>query len=266
MAFTLSIHFSGLCLFVPEPGTLNRMHVLLPSATGSMHHHVPVMQFDAAHLKPGGTSSPPTELAAQALVRGGQMVLGGGAGASTTVCPEIVDVAGVAGTSVLPHLLTGNGGGLLATRITLTEGRMEAVAPGLCWTWDPSQPSRRMAHQAWWEMTVSDSAIEIPWTALATGGEAPERPKLYPIGSAGNEKINVSILHLPREEHGFEPQAGMPPHNGVAEHFGMYYPLFGLNQVPRLPRNPVGGNCGPKGCDHRTPMGSSAFNCMLGAG
>lgn len=271
MAFTLSIHFSGLCLFVPERATAttpDRMHVLLPTAQDPAHYHVPVLQWDASHLLNPQTTTPapkPSRVMSAVPIRGGDMHLSGGSGANLSMCPEIVSVRSVAGRPVLPGLLTGSPGGLLASRITLTAGAMVAVSPGACWTWVYGA-RRCMAHNAWWEMPITGAEIQLPLTPLAGGPQVPTVPILYPMGPEGDQRVNVSVLHLPREELGFEPPPATPPPGGVAHHFSAYYPLFGVTPAPLLPRDPREEECGPTGCDHREWMGPSAFNCMLGGG
>lgn len=271
MSFTLRIKFTGSCLFAPHPaadGAPDRMQVLLPSGQGGHVHadpHIPVLQFDTAHLYAG---SSPSRVVTQVPIRSTTLTLDG-TGASQSICQQIVSVREVVGHGVLPEVLEDDPNGLLATRVTLAAGEMTAVARGVCWEWEPGRPHRRMAHAALWEIPMEGDDLTL--TLKKLGSDSPQPaviPTLYPF-TAGSERIvTVQVRHLPADELAIEPKQFDPPGPDFqAEHFAMYYPLFGIAHPPRLPRGPRGDlECGPAGCREFEDLGGTAFNCMVGGG
>jgi len=263
MPFTLRIRFSGLCLFAPQPaagGTPDRMHVLMPKATGA-HLHIPVLEFDAAHMLPGST---PGSAVTQLLLRESALTVEG-AGVDLKVCDEIVNVRDATSSPVLPDLYDGNPGGLLASRVTLLGGRMKRVSPGVCWKWVDGK-RRRMAHVAEWEMSMPGDALLWVLQQLPGGTTTPPAvPLLIPMGPSGGKLLNVRIRHLPADELTLErPDKPIPT---KADHFAHYYALFG-KPVTVLPTDPVDDpTCPPEqDCPHIVNSGESAYNCMLGTG
>ena len=262
MAFQLKIQFSGLCIFAVQPAEGEepvRMQVLLPRAEG-MHLHIPVLEFDAAYMVAG---SKPSKLVTQFPLRGSGSDVGGTT-LDPRICAEIVRVSeAVPGKFVLPDLFKKQAQPLLAARVTLYAGQMAQVAPGVCWRW-VGGAHRRMAHIAEWVVDVPDASLT--WALKDfEGNELGRSVVLHPMTtSSGQNVLNVRVRHLPAESLAVESVPSNPPI--TAEHFGHYYPLFGVATRPLLPREPVEMDCPPKDCTHMNFKGESAFNCMLGAG
>lgn len=265
MAFTLRIKFSGLCLFSHQAATGSqpaRIHVLMPTAV-QQHRHIPVLQFDAAHLTTCGGSS---EVVAQILLREYALTIDGPL-LDPGICSTIVDLREITGAPVMPSLYDSNPGGLLASRITLTGGRMASVDPGVTWEW-VSGTRRLMAHVAVWEIDLPGDAVRFRLENVGggTGATPPVLPLLIPNS---HKLLNVSIRHLPPEELALEtPPVSIPTQ---ADHVAMYYPLFSGTPPVILPKNPQEcqnrGECDPPvTCSEDGDAGESAFNCMLAVG
>jgi hypothetical protein len=270
MAFTLRVTFSGMCLFAPEVGSAtrpDRMHVLMPRATSHGHEdHVPIVEFDIAHLTPGTQN---TDIFAQWLLRSRGLKIEG-AGASLSVCHDVVSLYPVVGRRVPEELFEGNPGGVLTSRVTLGAGRMSAVAKGACWEWNPDEP-RRLAHQAQWSISnMPGDAYPIQLQGLTGGGGVGPVVQLHPIGEDELRVIQLYVSHLPSADMGPEPRdIPEPHHDSPAPHFDRYFDLYGPQTPIRLPRYRSDSQCpepDPTDCPILVGKGESAFNCMLATG
>jgi hypothetical protein len=272
MAFTLRITFSGLCLFVPEavgdPGT-GRMHVLMPSMGGHHHdpadRHIPVLSYDAGYLVQGAGTLGVTSVA---KLTGYQLAFGTGDAASTALCSQIVNLKEVTGRDVDADHLGADSKKKLVSRVTLREGAITRVAPGVCWEWKPGE-FRPVAHRVEWEIEdVPGDSLTITGQALRGGGPDRALGTLHAVDG----RINLEILHetpqdLPPDplpmEHQHPPMPGDSP-----KHFTAYYGLFGEPVPIVLPR--YWGKLSecpplPGGCPEIPPdMGGTAFTCLVG--
>ncbi len=271
MPFTLRIHFSGLCLFVPRRDTSNRMrmHVLMANATQGHHHgtrHFPVLRFDTAHLRPNQAGTDKVT-AYRDLSR--MRVEIGSAEASDVICPQIVRLREVTNRDVPDRMFQNSPGtAALGARVTVADGAMTLVGRGKCWEWAPGQ-AQRMAHFAIWEISMP-TADELRLRLDPLGsGTALELPVLYPIGAAAEPKfINLSVHHLPADELAPVPAHHATPGNGEpAWHFASYYDLYESLPHIRLPRFAGDACVLPENpCPEEATEGPSSFNCMLGSG
>jgi hypothetical protein len=265
MAFTLRIRFSGLCLFTVEPasgGNPEHVHVLLPKAVGSLHRHVPVLQFDPVHMLQGGSS---TNVAAQLLLRGFVLNVDG-PNLDSRICNGIVDLGQVTHGPVRTELFADDPNNLLAARVTLNGGKMTRLRRGKCWMWVNGE-RRRLAHVAEWEIAMPGNSVQWVLGKLAGSPEPPVVPQLYPTADG---ILNVLVRHLTPGDLAFEAEEPTPPVS--AEHFTLYYPLFEGNPGTAVPTDPIdppappAPPCGPvQDCTGEIiDTGETGFNCMLG--
>jgi hypothetical protein len=271
MSFTLRLHFSGLCLFVPEPvggGPSGRMHVLMPSMVGDQHdpadRHVPVIAYDAGYLAPDGQL---LGVSALARLTGHTFVPVAGAEAELRLCSQIVDLRAVTGRSVDPDHLADDTQYKLASRVTLGAGRITRVSPGLCWEWGPGE-LRPIAYRVEWVIPdVEGDRFTLVSEPIGGGGVPRHMGTLFPVNGA----LNLEVLHetpqdLPPDPLPVEFQS--PPMPGESpRHFAAYYSLFGGPVPIRMPR--YWGSLAdcpplPGGCETIPPgMGGMPFNSLV---
>lgn len=273
MAYTLRITFSGLCLFVPEAagtGPTGRMHVLLPGMSGHHHHspedrHVAALSYDAGYLVQGG---PLLGVPTMGPLAGYTLAFGSGDTASTALCSQIVDLRPITGRGVDPDLLGADSENRLVARVTLGEGAITRVAPGMCWEWEGGE-FRPIACRVEWEIPdVQGDSLTITAQPLGGGGAARQMGTLHPVDG----RINLDVLHetpqdLPPDplplEHQQMLNRGDPP-----RHFSAFYALFGEPVPMRMPRfwGPL-EDCPPVtgGCPEIPPdMGTRPWACLVG--
>ncbi len=271
MAFTLRITFSGLCLFVPEPGgggSTGRMHVLMPGMFG--HHcsgadrHVAAVAYDTGHLTPGGT---PTGITAMAPISGRQVTPVAGEDAVLALCGHIPDLRQVTKRPVDPDHLGPDTGKKLTARVTLGAGGITRVSPGVCWEWNPGE-FRPIAHRVEWEIAdVEGEGLTLVSELIGGGGEQKALGTLFPM----NGRVNLFVYHettqdLPPEPLPVESQP-VPARGFTPHHFTAYYALFGGPVPTVLPRfagkladcPPVANPCEAIPRD----MGGMPYTCLV---
>lgn len=258
----VNILFSGLCLFVPKPGIDPRkgnMHILLPHHHhgGEADRHVAVLMFDSAHLR--DNNSGPDEIFSQVLLRDRAFALGSG-DAEMKVCPQIVDLRAVTGTSVDPFSVTTVG--RIVSRVSLGTGGMIAVSPGHCWKWDPDG-IRPLAHQVLWTMEWPQNPLKILLQNLRKAEEL--EVTLHPLDGI----INLGVHHVPHGHLPLDPPMHVPPlPETQPEHFRAFYHVFGSDVPVLLPRykGPL-SDCEPQpdACPAIPELGGSPFTCMSAA-
>jgi hypothetical protein len=260
----IRIVYSGLCLFVPQEEP-PQVHVLFPAtdSIGIERHHA-VLVFDSAHLTAG--SQAPSGVLSVVPITNRALVAGGGSGAETKICDEVVNLSPVTGRPIPDDLLDGELAPEIVARISMTAGAMTAVAAGACWEWDPGQ-TRRLAHRAEW--TIHSGGTQLDLNPAAAEGEvevedAESRiPILFP--TTGNDRITLLAFHVRPSELPPEPDAPDEPSPGdQPHHFYAYYPVFRSLVTVRLPSfGSLAGPCGPHACPEIIDEGTSSLSCML---
>lgn len=266
MGFKLKINYSGLCMFVPRAaagGNPARMHVLMPKTRGHEHgsdRHVPVLWFDAAHLRQGSTVGDDVFVLRSLLQR---TILFPGSGADTEVPYDIVNLRSVTNRPVDNDHLGRDSRGQLVSRVTMEAGEFSAIAPGAVWEWAPNE-FRHLAFQAAWTITNTvDTSLTLELRDFA-GNVIETLQPLYPLDPTGVNEINLFIHHVTTgdlppepEENEHEPDFGFVP-----LHFLSFYAVFGGAVTVRLPQfwgtDPQG-----RSFSALTDRGGSPFNCIL---
>lgn len=258
----LRLYFSGMQLFVPSNDGMPRVQVVMPVAEG--HHgteqHIPLLVVGMGHLSPGNI-----EKGAGWFIHPlrGRVLAIDGTGATTRICPEIVDLREVTRLPIDTDVLADNSKGSAAARVDLHAGRMERVENGACWYWQSASP-RPCTHGAEWEVVRDEGPVLLVLTSWGTGRQV-NLPPLYPL--KGTDVVEVSILHLPESDLPFEErEPHVPSPMSEAPHFGRYFSVLeglGPEGRPRFYKEP--GNCGELlgECPKIPRAGASPYNCML---
>jgi len=263
MGFKLMLEFSGVCMFAPEAGERQRMHVFLPKQ-GHAHgsdRHVAVLAFDSAHLQRDSEEGHDTDVLVS-FAGFGLEIGGAGANVDLHLCPEIVNVRETTRKAVDQTLFADGSHPRLLSRVVLRAGNMSAVEPGACWEWGGRY--RPMAHRAQWQIDYPEAAaVELN---LVSWGEHPHRTlTLYPIKSRlGVPEVHLQVLHLPTGDLPPLPEEHpTPPVGTQAEHFRSFYTLFDAPVPVVLPRFRAEDCDAPTSCPRIVRRGGSPFNCMV---
>lgn len=258
----LRLYFSGMQLFVPLQEPSPRVQVVMPVANG--HHgteqHIPLLVVKMGYLSRGNNE----EGAGWFIypLRGRVLSIDG-TGASTRICPEIVDIREVTRLPIDSDVLAFNENGRAAARVDLHAGRMARVEDGACWYWQSASP-RPCAHRAEWEVDWADETVSLVLTDWR-GGDQIILPALYPL--EGTDLVDVSIMHVPEAELPLETrEIHVPSAMTEAPHFGRYFSVLnglGPEGRPRFAGKP--GSCGSLlgACAKIPQAGASPYNCML---
>lgn len=269
MAYKINIDIGGMCLFVAQPSTAvgvpDRMHVLMPSTPPggehANHRHLPVLAFDAAYQADSKLELS-TGMQVHILLR--ELVVKiNGSDAGLKICPDIADLTPITST-LKPDVLGKDSQSLTTSRITLEDGQMAGLFPGVCWEWQGQV--KRLAHIVRWLIDVpSDPPFELELRNLRSDTLAfkiPLRPK-----PGATDLIKLNIFHVPPGDLPLEPgEPEQPAYNAPAPHFEPYYTLFDPPPPVRVPLfrsvegcKPLGGS----GCTKIQEAGGSPYTCMV---
>jgi hypothetical protein len=238
----LTVTFTGLCLFVPDPSGRS-MHVLLPATGGGhVHEHRAKLTFQGTEW----------DLRDRFLDLSGA----GGKGTIGRMDEGAFDVREIVGRPVDARQLGRNPGHAVAARITLplADGVKVGKTARYRYTFkkkDGTEVKRnpRLSNEFTW--TVPDVSIsEGAWQLLALRGNA--APDRLPALTGG--EIVLKVSHLPDEDPGI--CEGDPVHHAHA-YYDVYDPPA-KGPLPRLDEKPP--------VTVKAAAGGSPFNCMGGVG
>jgi hypothetical protein len=245
----ITVRFSGLCLFVPQPGTA--MHVLMPAALGLTPHET-ILSFPAVHIVPSPPSTFPKDLYVHVPITGCDVVIGwlpwSGSGWSVpSDAPHLSDL----GAKADPVHLSGAFDSALATRVRLGEGTSRSLTVDAR-TWDWNHQTAPLAHDWTWAIDLPASAPAVTLSLPPQSGiHLPVLPELYPVSG----EIALEVLHVGRSE--FPPVKPMghrpPEEKAPALFFESYYALCTNVATLALPRFTPG----------QPTTSSGSYSCMV---
>lgn len=241
----LTIKFTGLCMFVRDPGR-KRTHVLMPATPDEPdHRHDLTLDF------PGLGQKQPLK----------QWVLdlsgAGGTGTGVDAPAEVLDAGTLADLAVDAVQWSSKPRDTVAARVTLPpfNGKPNVVdtvewnvkiirdADGTVLNETP-QP---LTHEVEWTVKDVDSSFFDAWKLDPLPGN-PSGPLPLPR-PVGRDEIRLEVKHLPFRD----PKTKK---GDEAPHFQMYYPIFSGKPLQRP--HPFLNQDPP-----RQPPGGSPFNCIL---
>lgn len=277
MAFVLRIHFTGLCLLVPDPSPPAPdprpcLHAVLPEH--SDHPHEPRLVYDRAYTNGGATKLEGflcCERLKDRAVRfegfGSEIDPATGFGTAARKLPDdVVDLSTMAGTEPLRRaFVQPDPGSAVASRLSLYVGRYEWHRPPPLWR-IKGKPNRRITNVVQWSIPgLITAPVSIPLADLRTTGEPVVKTlRLHPI----HNEIKVWVYNVTPDDLP-PPVNPQQPHEGdTADHFVAYYGLFeyGDRDIPELAETPQFQNPEPvpsecrstrKGLDARPVPGAA---------
>lgn len=241
MPFTLRIHLTGLCLFVPEPSPPDldrgpRLHTLLLKHGHHGHEHYPRLIYDR-----GYENRPPVVMSHLRCRKLDGRLLnfdslgdlidakeGFGHPKLPGKLPEqIVDLNEITDVGPLDRRFVGLNPNqdIVAARVTIFNGRFENHLDGACWTVQaPSKPSmwpRQITTLVCWEIPdIQKESVTLLLRNLKSGKEE-DRITLYPI----EDRIDLWVYNATEDD--LPPAKRKPVSAGTpAEHFEAYYKPF----------------------------------------
>jgi hypothetical protein len=267
MSFELKITFTGLFLFVPEPGS-QRMHVLLPKSPHGPMQHIPCLYYDQGY-KTGGPLG--TDPLAQIALDDHVLDLSGYAGVIDPKLPNLVNLNDITNDRIAPDRIDKDIDDRLTSRIELAAGSAYTEATG---RWDLVQPTilsppaSPVARMAWWmEWTIPDTMIGASQLDLMFT-ELHKAPTQKPVTlHPKNGYIELHARHLMAGEPiptagNTKPTGLLPPPGFTADHFRSYYKVY-LN--PLAGRDTVPAWRGDGNSDGEWGEGAP-YTCMIGGG
>lgn len=253
MPVRLRVHFTGLCLFVPDSKT-GELHVLLPATgthLGDEHDHVDEhivrLAYDRSHLKPNSTDYSGGEPEKHNF-RGSALVIGAapGSGTTTSLPAGIYDLDRVVGKRRVrrrnveldptPHV---------AARVTLGGGQAIHCAPAMRWDMADHDKNVLMTWKIMWAIDLPASDVldhhSLRLLGLNQNGNT-VLPPLHPTKGA----VDILVSNVPAEGVGSPPD-DQPDYERQAAHFRAYYPLVNTPGGP-TPTNPSHSDEDVPGC------------------
>jgi hypothetical protein len=270
MGFQLKVHFTGLCLFVPdEIGSSGRgtMYVLMPptgtaSTYGVHDHHVHLYLADASGSRP--------DRASRVEMKGWGLEFGGAGGSSAMNVYRIVGLRQHTQKPV-PRRHLGpqtSGGGAFhkpAARVTLGSGSITYHDPGAQWILGGEEVC--LPYFVTWTIDVPQNQFKLELHDLIDPGT-----KRF-VADLGPSDTEIWIAHaMPNDMPGSSGPPTQPPE---ADHFIAFYDLYDdpahtpipwadnpeCQKTPIFPHPLIEHFAGPEGF-----LGASPFTCMTASG
>lgn len=263
MAFDLTIHFWGLCMFVPDGGTV---YVLLPSVGGDIPPHLAGLYVDPAYKEAGSRERAGSQ-ERLAELKGWEVTFAGKDTdtPATTLPAELANVGAVAGLPVNTAVFDSNPGGVLNARVLLTAGSPLSPEPGVAleqWRYPPTDPATGLMVTVVWRIPgVEGDSLELTLTPLGEGNPVVLHT-LYPIDGG----IQISVYHTAEEELPMSKVVPTPlPRGKPAKHFAAFYSL--LDPPPAEADCPLPVSDAPSGTGGVADIkpvnfGEVAYTCM----
>lgn len=235
MPFELRIHFTGLCLFTPDPTPSDngppRLHVVL--VADGMHH--PRLIYDSGYATEGSRDLS-GDLKCERL-NGFALTIGTPGGPiDLNLPPAILDLHEMFGVGRLPRKYTGpTPGSDVAARVTALAGGVTSTALGARYIvpgGDADKWPRKITTLVQWTIEGLEGKFDA-WKLEPLGQTSPTAgPTLFPI----NDEIDVWIFNSMAIDLPPPGRRKLPRKGDKAEHFGAYYKLFpsGSHPVPEL--------------------------------
>jgi hypothetical protein len=246
MSFTLRIEISGLCLLVPEGN--QRLHVLMPSTATHddgdhrdqhgprIEPHRPWLIFDRAYLN----QSDPLDTGDRVCIPLTGMLLqvahDGGAIDTVSLPRQVVDLSRITKDTVSRELVTDLPDDHLppvASRLTVTAGKVEGTHPGAVWE---LKGEKELAAQVDWEIhDIGGDSLQL---TLQDSSGTRDLPRLYPRGTKA-DLVVVSVFNTTADDLPIAPpppEGEKPDYDEPATHFAAYYTLFDYPDQTPLPR------------------------------
>jgi hypothetical protein len=240
----LQVVFNCLNLFVADPEN-DVVHVLMPStdAHGAGHRH----EVQLVHRSFPGNAKKVSPMNGLALVLGKDPANGAGKAWTDLLPPQpsphdevLADLSTITGNRVARELVADAHHDKVAARVSLFGGRvLELVAET---EFQIRGRSYVMAHQVVWEML--DVPFGLEWVRLDPAAREP-LSSLLKVSTEPNLGYRLEINHtIPEPVQG--PLHPLTPAQ-VGQHFGMIYPLLGIDAPgPDLLPTGVGRTDGAK--------------------
>ena len=229
MSFDLSITFTGMCLFAPEPastGSTGRMHVLMPAMGQGTDRHYPYLVYDVAYAVEGAK-----QLSRALHVEGldeFELLLPGftrpdGAPIDLSLPEEAYNLDQVFGARRLSReWIRPSPNERLASRVPLVAGCITDYEPGARWRLGFGGPVPMSWKVRWTIRGIEGSELRGVRISRMDGGGYRELPVLRPI----RETIHLYVFNAVCKD--LPPQTSMqdPELGYAAHHFSGFYSLY----------------------------------------
>ncbi|HEX2093139.1 MAG TPA: hypothetical protein VHG28_12080 [Longimicrobiaceae bacterium] len=262
MSFELRIHYTGLCLFAPDPTPPSGSACLHALLLTHHHRHEPRLIYDRAYER---ESSPTTDGCLRCRDLNDRALKIDGFGEPITppitLPEEVVDLHMIAGVERLPRrFVEPDPGPKVAARVSTSVGRPGAPQRASLFTVPGGMPPdwpRRITTILQWKVkrkTGQDSVTLVLADLRSRAEPKVGRITLFPIGGT----VDVWIYNALPDDLPPPVRVRNPGHGSPAEHFDAYYSLFvqGTKKTPVLAESP------PHQIPPRIPSECRGMGCL----